>query len=90
MVGLVWTWILFFRAILRKTADQLGQRVILIQAGGVLAFFTVRSIPEVCGAMYGVDLMVMVPILAYLGILNQHANVVDLDRWPGQINEESS
>ena len=69
--GLVWAWVLFFRAILRKTADQLGQRVILIQTGGILAFFTVRSIPEVCGAMFGVDLMVMVPVLAYLGLLGQ-------------------
>jgi len=69
--GLVWAWILFFQAILRKTTDQLGQRVFLIQAGGVLAFFTVRSIPEVCGAMFGVDLMVMLPVLAYLGLLGQ-------------------
>lgn len=69
--GLVWAWILFFQAILRKTADQLGQRVFLVQAGGVLAFFTARSIPEVCGAMFGVDLMVMVPVLAYLGLLGQ-------------------
>lgn len=69
--GLVWAWVLFFRAILRKTADQLGQRVILIQTGGILAFFTVRSIPEVCGAMFGVDLMVMVPALAYLTLLDR-------------------
>jgi len=69
--GLIWAWGLFFQAILRKTADQLGQRVVLIQTGGILAFFTVRSIPEVCGAMFGVDLMIMVPVLAYLGVLDQ-------------------
>ncbi|RUA01627.1 MAG: hypothetical protein DSY89_04220 [Deltaproteobacteria bacterium] len=69
--GLIWAWVLFFRAILRKTADHLGQRVVLIQAGGILAFFTVRSIPEVCGAMFGVDLMIMVPVLAYLEMLDQ-------------------
>ncbi len=70
--GLVWAWVLFFRAILRRTADLLGQRFFLIQVGGILAFFTVRSIPEVCGAMFGVDLMVMLPILAYLGVLDRH------------------
>ena len=70
--GLVWTWALFFRAIVRRTADMLGQRTFLIQAGGILAFFTVRSIPEVCGAMFGVDFLVMLPILAYLTILDQH------------------
>ena len=70
--GLIWAWVLFFKAILRKTADKLGQRVFLIQAGGILAFFTVRSIPEVSGAMFGVDFLVMLPILAYLTILDQH------------------
>jgi len=64
---------------LRKTADQLGQRVFLIQAGGVLAFFTVRSIPEVCGAMFGVDLMVMLPVLAYLGLLGQQEKKLATD-----------
>lgn len=70
--GLVWAWVLFFRAILRRTADALGQRDFLIQAGGILAFFTVRSVPEVCGAMFGVDFLVMLPILAYLTVLDQH------------------
>ena len=77
--GLVWAWVLFFQAILRKTADQLGQRVILIQTGGILAFFTVRSIPEVCGAMFGVDLLVMLPALAYLGLLGQQEKKLATD-----------
>jgi len=68
--GLIWAWILFFQAILRKTAGRQDNHF-LIQAGGILAFFTVRSIPEVCGAMFGVDLMVMAPIIAYLGLLNR-------------------
>ena len=53
--GLVWAWILFLRAIIRGYADRLGQRLFLIQAGGIMAFFSVRSIPEVCVAMFGVD-----------------------------------
>jgi O-antigen ligase len=69
--GLVWAWVLFLRAIIRRVADRFGQRLFLIQAGGILAFFTVRSIPEVCGAMFGVDLMVMLPVLAYLAVLDQ-------------------
>ncbi len=68
--GLVWAWALFFQAILKKTAAQVGQHNMLLQTGGILAFFTVRSIPEVCGAMFGVDLMVMLPAMAYLSILN--------------------
>ena len=69
--GLMWAWVLFLRAIIRGFADRFGQRLFLIQAGGILAFFTVRSIPEVCGAMFGVDFMVMLPVLAYLVVLDQ-------------------
>lgn len=71
---------LFFRSILRKTADRLGQRIVLIQAGGILAFFTVRSIPEVCGAMFGVDLMVMLPAMAYLGLLDLEERRLEVER----------
>jgi O-antigen ligase len=69
--GLAWAWIIFLRSMRRGIADRYGQRAFLIQAGGILAFFTVRSIPEVCGAMFGVDFMVMLPALAYLTILDQ-------------------
>ena len=77
--GLVWAWFLFFKAILRKTAERLGQQYFLMQVGGILAFFTVRSIPEVCGAMFGVDLLVMLPAMAYLGILDQEGSKIATD-----------
>ena len=38
--------------------------------GAILVFFTVRSIPEVSGAMFGIDLLILVPALAYLGVLS--------------------
>ena len=75
--GLIWAWVLFLRAIIRGFADRFDQRFFLIQAGGILAFFTVRSIPEVCGAMFGVDLMVMLPVLAYLVVLDQKGRALD-------------
>ena len=69
VAGLVWTWWLMFRAMKSRVAEALGQKRFLIQAGGILAFFTIRSIPEVCGANFAVDLLVMLPILAYVSIL---------------------
>ena len=69
--GLAWVWFLFLRAVRERTAERFGHRFFLLQAGGILAFFTVRSIPEVCGAMFGVDLMVMLPAIAYLVVLDQ-------------------
>jgi len=69
VAGLVWTWWLMFRAMKSRVAEALGQKRFLIQAGGILAFFTIRSIPEVCGSNFAVDLLVMLPILAYVSIL---------------------
>lgn len=69
VAGLVAAWRAFFRALRSGVADRLGQRTALIATGAVLAFFTVRSIPEVCGAMYAIDLLLMAPAMAYLGAL---------------------
>jgi O-antigen ligase len=76
--GLIWAWLIFLRILRKRTADRLGQKVFLIQVGGILAFFTVRSIPEVSGAMFGIDLMLMVPVMAYLGILNQYPSTSEV------------
>ena len=72
--GLVWAWLLFWRLIRQGKIGGNAQKIFLIQAGGILSFFTVRSIPEVCGAMFGVDFMVMLPILAYLKAANDKLN----------------
>jgi O-antigen ligase len=68
IAGLAWAWLLFWRIIKKGKIQDRAQKIFLIQAGGILAFFTVRSIPEVCGALFGVDFMIMLPILAYLKV----------------------
>jgi O-antigen ligase len=68
--GIVWTWALFIKIIRRYTIDNPARRLFLIQAGGILAFFTARGIPEVCGSLFAVDYMIMLPIVAYLNILH--------------------
>jgi len=70
-IGLIWAWVLFWRIIRSRLSAPPARRTILLQAGGILAFFTIRSIPEVCGAMFGVDLMAMAPILAYLAVFDR-------------------
>jgi len=42
--GLLWSWILFLRAIRTKFEGDRKHSIFLIQAGGILAFFTVRGI----------------------------------------------
>lgn len=76
VIGLIWSWLLFFLA-LRKTASyDTKHKLFLIQAGGILLFFTVRGITEVSGALFNVDFMVMLPIITYLGVLDQKYNLI--------------
>lgn len=62
-------WLQFGRILRRRYDLPDQQRLLLFEAGAVFAFFTVRSIPEASAAFYGVDLLIMVPILAYINIL---------------------
>jgi len=71
VVGLGWAWLAALRAQQRRLPPRLGQQAVFAQTVGILAFFTMRSIPEVCGAFFMVDLMVMAPAIAYLGLLHQ-------------------
>ncbi|MBI5641486.1 MAG: O-antigen ligase family protein [Nitrospirae bacterium] len=71
IIGLGWTWRMFYLTLKKGIADKLGHRVPFILCGGILMFFTVRSIPEVSGALFSVDYMLMLPVLVYIGILYQ-------------------
>jgi len=73
VAGLAWAWLAALRAYQRRLPARLGQQAVFAQAVGILAFFTARSIPEVCGALFMVDLMVMLPAIAYLAILHNHS-----------------
>jgi O-antigen ligase len=72
--GLIYAWFLFFTLLKKNIAVKHNQRTFFIQIGGVLAFFTVRSIPEVSGAMFGIDTMLILPAIAYLTVLNKAQN----------------
>ena len=69
LAGLTWTWIAAWQLMRRATREQMGTSAMFAQSVGILAFFTMRSIPEVSGALFAVDLMVMVPAMAYLALL---------------------
>jgi len=67
--GIIYAWLIFFRMLKKGIAEKYDQKTVFIQIGGILAFFTIRSIPEVSGAMFGIDLMLMLPALVYLTVL---------------------
>jgi O-antigen ligase len=62
-------WLLFFRLwVKRYLLAQVDQRR-LLEAGIVMAFFTLRAIPETTTASFSVDLMVMVAVYCYMEAL---------------------
>ncbi|HUT62216.1 MAG TPA: O-antigen ligase family protein [Phycisphaerae bacterium] len=71
VAGMIWTWHLFFKLLRDRIAERLGQRGLLIQTGAILAFFTLRGIPEVSGTLYGVDFLLMLSVLAYFDVLDR-------------------
>jgi O-antigen ligase len=69
--GLLSAWRAVFRIGRANLVERAGQQTVFVQTAGILAFFTMRSIPEVSGAMFSVDLMVMLPAIAYLSLLDR-------------------
>ena len=59
-------WVLFFRLQKRSHALRPEDRTALLEAGTVMMFFTVRSIPETTTASFAVDLLVMAAVYVYL------------------------
>jgi hypothetical protein len=69
--GLLWGWVLFARAVLRDYARDHAEWLFLLQVGGIMAYLTIRNIPENTAALYSVDLLLHAPLLAYLGTLER-------------------
>lgn len=70
VVVFLWGWILLFKALRNVARLPAVHKQLVIQAAGVLAFFTLRSIPESSGAFFGVDWLLLGPLLLYLQIVN--------------------
>ena len=69
LAALAFGWILFIMIFREREGLTSNQRHLLIQAGAVLAFLTVRTFPESTGAFFGVDWLLLAPILLYLNLL---------------------
>jgi len=83
-------WILFFK-LQKKSAKFLPEdRLCILEAGTVMMFFTVRSIPETTTASYAVDLLVMVAVYVYLESLTIHLKAKQRERSVHNLNEATA
>ena len=73
-LGLVLTWMLFYKAVRKLSRLTVAHRHSLILVGGMLALFSVRTIPESTGAIFGVDWLLLAPLLLYLELLTRNGS----------------
>jgi len=79
VAAVIFAWVLFFR-IVRKPSQLSGDhKHLVIQCGGVLAFLTMRSLPESTGAFFGVDWLILALILFYLQVVNYRRQPLEVD-----------
>lgn len=70
LAALAWGWLLVLKAVRNRHRVPEGHKVMVTEAGAVLAFLTIRTFTESTGAFFGVDLLLLGPILLYLQVVN--------------------
>ncbi|MCI0788541.1 MAG: O-antigen ligase family protein, partial [Chloroflexi bacterium] len=68
--AILWAWFLLIKT-LRKI-DRLApmHKTAVIQSAGILVFLSFRSLPESTGAFFGIDWLLLSPLLLYLRLVN--------------------
>lgn len=69
--GLAVSWLMLLRALSRRRWLCESERLMLLQVAGLMAFFTLRSYPENCAALFSVDLLIQLPAIVYIGELDR-------------------
>lgn len=69
--GLVVSWWMLIREIVRRNTLPREHRKMLVQVAGLLTFFTVRLYPENAAAVFSADLLLQLPAIVYIAVLNR-------------------
>ena len=66
VVAALFGWVLLFKVTRNLDSLSVTHKQLVIQSGAVLGFLTMRAFPESTGAFFGVDWLLLAPILIYL------------------------
>jgi len=69
--GLLVSWWMLIRMMVKRYALPPAHRMMLVQAAGILTFFTVRLYPENAAAVFSADLLLQLPAIVYIAVLNR-------------------
>jgi O-antigen ligase len=67
----LWAWILAIRLARQRISFSEEMRSLVIEAFATLTFFTFRSLLESTAAFYGVDLIMLAPVVAFLQVYSR-------------------
>jgi O-antigen ligase len=67
IAGLIASWLMLFQVARHRHLLEPAERITFVQIAGMMAFFTIRSYPENCAALFSVDLLLQLPAIVYIG-----------------------
>ena len=74
VLALLFAWVLVIKALRKAAGLPTVHKHLLVQVAAILIFFSFRAIPESSGALFGVDWLILAPILVYLQIVGRAVN----------------
>lgn len=77
VVGLLLAWMLLLKASINRVQLSTDQRSLLLQVLGMITFLSVRSVSESTGAFFGVDWLLLGPMLIYLQVINSKSHRIN-------------
>ena len=70
MAALLLGWILLFKSLRKLKHLAVAHKILVIQIAGIFAFLSIRTVTESTGAFFGVDWIILGPLLLYVGVLD--------------------
>mgnify|MGYP007027274419 FL=1 len=70
LAAMAYGWLLMLKIIFALGRLPAGQKQLAIQTAGILVFLSIRAVFESTGAFFGIDWLLLAPLLLYLQILN--------------------
>jgi len=68
LAALILTWILLIKAVKNLRSLPVMHKHLVIQSAGIIVFFSARTISESTAAFFGIDWLLLAPIMMYLQI----------------------
>ncbi|MCH8256721.1 MAG: O-antigen ligase family protein [Proteobacteria bacterium] len=70
IAALLLGWFLLLKNLRNLNRLPAGHKILVIQTAGILAYLSVRAVSESTGAFFGVDWLILGPLLLYVRVID--------------------